>query len=145
MKTKTKPIVICRKHWTAYIVPGVFFGFLFVGGVITLFSGDSDGLLAMAWSAALFGISFLLIHSNYLALHEDSVVGKVGFIKTVKMVSPISKVQDVSVRSGLFGKIFGYSTITVSTAGTAGTEYIFPRVAKAGEFQQKYIDFSNKQ
>lgn len=144
MKTKNKAVVTCRKHWFAYAIPGVFFGLLFIGGIAGLFTDGAEGLIAIVASLALFGISYLLIHSSYLSLHEDSVIGKTGFIKTVKMVSPISKVQDVSVHTGLFGKIFGYSTITVSTAGSSGTEYIFSKITNADEFQQKFVEFSNK-
>lgn len=144
MKTKKPALVVCRRHWIAYVLPGMIFGLLFIGGIIGLFMDGSDGLIAIIAALVLFGICYLVLHSNYLALREDAIVGKVGLIKTVKMMSPISKVQDVSVRSGLFGKIFGYSTVTVSTAGTAGTEYVFTKVANADEFQEKWIELANK-
>jgi len=144
MKTKKPALVTCRKHWSASVVPGLFFGLLFLGGIAGLVTDGAEGFIAIAAAVVLFGICYLLIHANYLALREDAVVGKTGFIKTVKVVAPISKIQDVSVHSGLFGKLFGYSTVTVSTAGTAGTEYIFTKVANAEEFQQKYIEIANR-
>lgn len=144
MKTETAALVICRKHWTAYLLPGIIFGLLFIGGAASLPHSIGEGLKYMAIAVVLFILASLPIRSNHLTLREDAVIGKTGFIKTVKLMSPIPKVQDVSVRSGLFGKIFGYSTITVSTAGVAGVEYVFKRVTKADAFQQKIIELANQ-
>lgn len=147
MKTKTPTttaLVTCRRHWVAYIIPGIISAFTALMGIAVLVEGDAYGILMIVVAAAIIGLSYIFINSSHLTLSEDSIEGKTGIIKTVKMVSPISKVQDVSVRSGLFGKIFGYSTITVSTSGSAITEYVFAGVTNASEFQQKYIEIANK-
>jgi len=144
MKTKKPALVTCRKHWSAYIVPGLFFGLLFLGGIGGLVKDGAMGFIAIGAAVVLFGICYLLIHANYLSLREDAVVGKIGFIKTTKVVAPISKIQDVTVHSGLFGKLFGYSTVTVTTAGTSGMEYVFTKVANAEAFQQEYIELANR-
>lgn len=144
MKT-TKPILVtCRHHWIAYVPSGILCFLILIVGVAGLTSGGSAGLGFIGFAMGLFAIDYLLLHSNYIILREDAVVGKVGFIKTTKMVTPITKVQNISVHSGLFGKILGYSTITVETAGSIGAEFVFKRVANADEFQQKYIELANK-
>ena len=56
--------------------------------------------------------------SNKIVLYEGHIEGKTGLIRTKKLNSPLDKVQSVSVSSGLFGKIFGYGTITVTTAAS---------------------------
>lgn len=109
-----------------------------------LFSNNVSGLLMIVIAVIAFVIPFLRIHSYRLVLREDAVVGKRGIIKTVKMVSPISSVQDIAVHRGFWGKIFGYSSIAVSTAGVCGIEYVFYKVTKADEFQQKYIELTAK-
>ena len=57
--------------------------------------------------------------SNKIVLYEGHIEGKVGLIKTKKLNSPLDKVQSVSVSNGLFGKIFGYGTITITTAASS--------------------------
>ncbi len=56
--------------------------------------------------------------SNKIVLYEGHIEGKTGIIRTKKLNSPLDKVQSVSVSSGLFGKIFGYGTITITTAAS---------------------------
>lgn len=51
-----------------------------------------------------------------LALTNKSVIGKAGLANSKSLNSPLNKVQNVSVASTLFGKIFKYGTIEVSTA-----------------------------
>lgn len=143
-RTNTPALVVCRKHWSSYIIPGLISGLLLIGGIAHMGNSITEGLGVIVVAAAIFGICYLRIHSDYLALHEDIIEGKIGFIKTTDMVSPISKVQDLSVHSGLLGKIFGYSTVTVSTAGTAGTEYAFTKVSNADKLLRKYIELTNK-
>ena len=60
----------------------------------------------------------LAFASMRITLYEDHIEGKVGIIRTHKLNSPLEKVQSVSVKSGLFGKIFNYGTITVTTAAS---------------------------
>ena len=51
-----------------------------------------------------------------LGFTDKNVIGKSGFISSKAMSSSLDKVQNVSVKSGLFGKIFNYGDVTVTTA-----------------------------
>ena len=48
------------------------------------------------------------------------------------MNSPIKQIQNVAVANGLFGKIFGYGNVTVTT--TSGV-YSFKYVSKPNDFK----------
>lgn len=67
-----------------------------------------------------------------LSVTNKRVIGKVGIINTKSMDASLNKVQNVSVSSGLFGKIFNYGTVRISTA--AG-EFIFNNVSNPDEFK----------
>lgn len=67
-----------------------------------------------------------------LGFTDKNVIGKSGFISSKAMSSSLDKVQNVSVKSGLFGKIFNYGDVTVTTA--SGT-YKFFNIAKAEAFK----------
>lgn len=64
-----------------------------------------------------------------LAITNKRVIGKIGVFNTKSLDAPLNKVQNVSCEQKLFGKIFNYSTVKISTA--AG-EYEFDAV-KSGE------------
>lgn len=60
---------------------------------------------------------FIRFLTTELALTNKKVIGKVGLIRTYSVASALNKIQNISVSSGLFGKIFGYGTIKIETAG----------------------------
>ena len=70
--------------------------------------------------------------SERITLYEGHIEGKVGVIRTKKLNSPLDKVQSVSVSSGLFGKIFNYGTVTVTTAASTIS---FQGIAGAKNFE----------
>lgn len=51
-----------------------------------------------------------------LAVTNKRVVGKAGFINSASLDAPLNKIQNASVSSGLWGKIFNYGTLTIHTA-----------------------------
>lgn len=74
-----------------------------------------------------------------LTLTNTRLIGKTGLIKTASLDIKLDKIQNVSVKSGLGGKIFGYGTITISSAGTAegGMQFMF--MSKAESLKQQIM------
>lgn len=140
MKVKEQPVVICKPHWISEVPAGFFALVFFIGGVGYLFDGMfNDFLISLTIAAVLVVVMLIQSKSSSLVLTETAVVGKVGIIRTKKLASPISKIQDISVSSGLLGKIFRYSTVVVSTAGSGGAEYVFKRVTKGEQLQEEFL------
>ena len=137
---KENIIVECRCHWKIMILPSIV-ALLFLFLAITQFVSQSIGPGFVLLVFSLLGLLSAIIRrkTTKLILTENTVVGKVGLVRTIKQTSPIGKVQDVSVRSGLLGKIFHYATITVNTAGSGTTEYIYKDVTNAEVFQQEFL------
>ena len=52
-----------------------------------------------------------------LAFTNKRVIGKAGSVDSGSLDAPLNKIQNVSVSSGLWGKILHYGTIEISTAG----------------------------
>ena len=135
-----KRIAVCKPHWTGFIGRIIVCAFFLILAIYGLFSSDADGVrapfvISMLVIAAILALSILITcKTTYLALTETKLIGHIGFIKSKTLTTPLSRVQDIGIGNGLFGKIFGYHTITVSNAGTAGTEYAFKRMGKAKEF-----------
>ena len=116
---KNEQIVLEGKvHWATLIVPGIF----------TLFYG-----IGLIWLIPRL-IRFL---TTELSLSNKRLVGKYGLINTKQMDSPLNKINSVTVESGLFGKIFGYSTITVNTASTV---YVFKHICQGENFKHNVLE-----
>lgn len=144
MKTNKPAIVTCRKHWIAFVGPIVvllIFILLAINAITTGSIGLALGCLIVG--VVIAGIWYLCINSEQVVLTDSEIVGKKGVIKSTKLVAPIAKVQGVAVSNGLLGKMLGYHTIVITTAGTAGVEYAYKQMVNAEVLQQKYIDVAN--
>jgi len=51
-----------------------------------------------------------------LGITNKKILGKTGLIRTYVMDSPLNKINNVFVSNGLFGKIFNYGNVIVTTA-----------------------------
>ena len=87
--------------------------------------------LVLAWVWGILGCWLLLIptinaikttiryFNTELAVTNKRVIGKAGFINSASLDAPLNKIQNVTVSSGLGGKIFKYGTVEIQTAGDA--------------------------
>lgn len=140
MRKHEKILVECKTHWMRSIVPILLLLLSLFGAVSFLISGQFTDFGIMLVPVLICALVILIQQkTSYLRMTETAIIGKVGLIWTKKMASPISKINDVSVHSGLLGKIFGYSTVHISTAGSVGAEYIFKYVRGGKAFQQEFL------
>ena len=72
-----------------------------------------------------------------LGFTNKKISGKTGLIKTKRMDSPLSKINNVSISSGLGGKICNYGNVTVMTSSGS---YKFRPVSKPNEFRAQLIN-----
>lgn len=74
------------------------------------------------------------ILSTELGLTEKRIIGKRGLIKTISLDAPLNKINDIEINQNLFGKIFRYSTIKISTSSS---KYCFRYIKNANEFKNE--------
>lgn len=67
-----------------------------------------------------------------LIITNKRVNGKTGLINTNELDSPLNKINGVQVKQGLFGKIFNYGTISITTASTV---FNFDYIDKPNDFK----------
>ncbi len=72
-----------------------------------------------------------------LALTTQRLVGKVGVVARQAMDAKLDKVQTVKIEETFWGRIFGYATVVVTTAGS---DYIFQAIARANDFKKKVMN-----
>lgn len=67
-----------------------------------------------------------------LIITNKRVNGKTGFINTNELDSPLNKINGVQVRQDLFGKMFNYGTVSITTASTV---FNFDYIDKPNDFK----------
>jgi uncharacterized membrane protein YdbT with pleckstrin-like domain len=83
-------------------------------------------VLSLVWSWIVVFIPtlfiFLRIKRTELGVTDRRVIEKYGIISVTTKETALDKVQNVTFRQGLFGKIFNYGTVVIQSAATAGFE-----------------------
>ncbi len=67
-----------------------------------------------------------------LVITNKKLTGKTGLVNTNQLDSPLNKVNGVQVEKGLFGQMFNYGTIKITTASTV---FVYKYIAKPDEFR----------
>ena len=123
----------CRKHWSLPVGRGLLALVLFV--FFAAFKGSGF------YNVIKFGIPLLVLVSgiveyatNYIAVTQPQVEAHMGFITSCDHNTPLTKIQAISISSGLFGNLLGYHKITIDHAGTGRSEYQFGHMANAKDF-----------
>lgn len=95
-------------------------------------------IIGIIWFPPIIAFFTRLIRraTTELTLTTNRVIGKTGIINTRSLDSKLDKVQSVSVENGFWGKIFGYGTVCVTTAGSI---VYFKDISKAEKFKQAVL------
>lgn len=67
-----------------------------------------------------------------LEITNRRIKGKTGLINTNELDSPLNKLNSIQVKQGMFGKIFNYGTVIITTSSSA---FEFEYVTKPNEFK----------
>ncbi len=71
-----------------------------------------------------------------LALTNKAVRGKVGVFNTRTLAVPLDKIQTINVNQTFWGKVFGYGTISITSAAAgSGSSLSFRMIKGATEFK----------
>lgn len=71
--------------------------------------------------------------TTQLIITNKKVSGKTGLINTNELDSPLNKINSVQVQQNLFGKIFNYGTINITTSSSS---FSFKFISKPNEFKK---------
>ncbi len=122
-----------------YILPAVVFVLFFISSLFGISSGNFGSMLAFTIVITLLALipAFKNVMFCELAVTNKKIFGKIGFIRTEEMNSPLKQIQNVKSESGLFGKIFKFNTVTVQT--TSGT-YCFKFIKDGDNFKNTVME-----
>jgi uncharacterized membrane protein YdbT with pleckstrin-like domain len=101
-------------------------------------------VLSLLWSWVFLWIPALLIFLRLkrteLGITDRRVIEKYGILSVTTAETTLDKIQNVTFKQGLFGRIFNYGTVVIQTAakmGREGLRYISdPKQARDAILQQ---------
>jgi uncharacterized membrane protein YdbT with pleckstrin-like domain len=128
--------IVMRRHphwivpFRALLLPValvVLVGLLDVMLAPSLVASDVKMVVTLAALAILGGwaiVSWLRWTTTSFTLTDQRVILDVGILSHSSKVVPIDRVQDVSTRQSVFGRIVGYGRVEIDAAGSQGAEVL---------------------
>jgi len=81
---------------------------------------------------------FIVLKTNELAITNQRIIGKAGFVSRDTVELKYEKIESLSVAQGVLGRIFGCGTVVVR--GTGGTAVSFPYITNPVAFKNKAME-----
>lgn len=79
--------------------------------------------------------------SDEFVITNKRIICKTGLFSHKTLEMNLNKIESVNVDQSIFGRMFGYGTITI--IGTGGTRESFPNIGNAVEFRKKFQEVSS--
>ena len=130
--------------WCVLVLGGAIAGTVLLGGDSNMLAGvDNLGtaIIGALWGVwALIGIlplvlKILQLLSCCLCITNKRVIGKVGILAIKTLDYPIEKVDNVSIKAGMWGNLFHYHTVTVLGGGGSDAHIKFRGIGNATQFK----------
>jgi len=133
-----KILLITHASWTTLILP-VFIAL--AGCVGSYFIGFTDHY---GWIAAVLGLLYLLIRyaawsANIWVVTNFRVIDEAGLLSHFAKESPLDKINNVSYRRTVMGRIFNYGDVEIQTAAEVGAT-IYVNVTNPKRLQETIVN-----
>lgn len=129
-------LVTCRMHWINYWLSLGLAALFVIGALGYTFGGNgSDALILLLGAAVFAAVPVYRLLTNRFVLTDKMIYSKTGFIRSKVLSSPIDKIQNISLTSGLFDKLFGLSTVRIDTVSGL---YVLRGVKHADKIMEAY-------
>ncbi|MFY9616046.1 MAG: PH domain-containing protein [Candidatus Dormiibacterota bacterium] len=124
LQVNRHPLVLVGR---SYLVVGLGLILIVVAALVPV----TGTLLELRWFAILLValVVFVFLDVQYIRWRAESytitdqrIITRRGVISRFSRAIGLSRVQDVTTYQGLFGRVFGYGTVEVETAGRDGAE-----------------------
>jgi uncharacterized membrane protein YdbT with pleckstrin-like domain len=86
------------------------------------------------------GLSLMWWLGTKLSVTDRRVIWKKGLFGMRERSIPLRQVQDVSVQQGILGRMFGYGTVRIESAGGPRTEIVAFNISRPTEIRDAILD-----
>ena len=134
LQKEEKVILVTHASWTILILPAII---ALIGLVGSYFIGFFD---RYGWIAAVLGLLYFLIryanwNANIWVVTNFRVIDEVGLLSHYGKESPLDKINNVSYRQTVMGRLFSYGNVEIQTAAEAGAT-IYQNVSHPKRLQE---------
>ena len=133
-------VLVCVQVSIWRLLPALLFSIVMMVIGIGIVAQDGNSVVSCILVFILFIVItisvmfvYLQIRTTYLVITNKRVLGKVGVLRIVTMDIHIDKVECVSYKAGIFGKIFHFYTLKIKGVGGSGWRY--RGISNAREFK----------
>ncbi len=112
----------------------------------SLVASDVKMVVTLAALALLGGwaiLNWLRWTTTSFTITDQRVILDVGILSHASKVIPIDRVQDVSTRQSVFGRIVGYGRVEIDAAGSQGAE-VLDYLPSPGSFRDQVFVESDR-
>jgi uncharacterized membrane protein YdbT with pleckstrin-like domain len=109
----------------------------------TMVANDVKTVVTLAAIALLGGwaiATWLRWSTTSFTITDQRVILDVGILSHASKVIPIDRVQDVSTRQSIFGRLLGYGRVEIDAAGSQGAEVLDHLPAPGGFRDQVFME-----
>ncbi len=89
----------------------------------------------------LFIYPLILLKTNEFVVTNKRVIIKRGWISRKTLEMNLNKIETVNVDQSIWGRIFGFGTLTI--IGTGGTREVFDSIRNPIEFRKRFQELSS--
>jgi hypothetical protein len=126
-----------KVHWSVFI-PGLVFLTIWLMQVAAVGVRDNPMVYILFYVSGFFLVRAQLIRmTTKLAVTTRRVIARFGVIRHHSIELNLSKVESFEVVQGIFGRMFGYGTISFN--GTGGVRTPIRNIAGAVEFRRNAV------
>jgi uncharacterized membrane protein YdbT with pleckstrin-like domain len=135
------PLLLLQRCFLVAVV-GIL---LAVGGLVVPLPAGISGarvfaVLVVALAVFIYvDVQYIVWRSESYTITDHRIILRRGVIGRFTRSIGLSRVQDVTTRQGLFGRMFGYGTVEVESAGRDGAE-VLTYVPNAAEFRNTLFE-----
>jgi uncharacterized membrane protein YdbT with pleckstrin-like domain len=118
-----------HKHWVILVRPFVIPGLLLVAVAVLLnvlapaalaLEARTIATVALLVAALLCAlVAWLVRQSSSLTVTTQRVIEEEGILRRTSNVIPADRIQDISIKQTITGRLLGYGDIEIDTAGAA--------------------------
>jgi uncharacterized membrane protein YdbT with pleckstrin-like domain len=124
-------VVTVHRHWIllarSLLLPALLVAAVLAFTVAVSLPGEVRLLVTLA-GLAVAGlwmiVEWVRWSSTSLTVTDHRVVLESGILSRESKVIPLDRIQDVSTRQSLAGRLFGYGTVEIDAAGPTGSELL---------------------
>lgn len=120
-----------------FIVPLFFGGIFLIESIVFTSLGGTIGMFPLIIAILIIAPAVIKYFYTNLILSSELISGETGLLKKETLNAPLDKINGIYISKGIFGRLFGYGNINISTSSN---NFSFKGISNCEEFKDKVFE-----